>query len=241
VTYYQIMRAIAPNGFWGWITRLPLLLFAMLGLSMAQDVIIDGGFNSGMTAYAQDMILFGIPVAVVILSMATHLRAAQQRVEVVRDADPLTGLLNRRAFTTRLARALPQSGVLIVFDVDGLKSTNIRHGHHCGDLVLMALAQRCREVTRASDILGRLDGATFALYLPGATEVGACVVADRLRSSIQITTHGRALLATICVGAVLANGCTPQNVLLRAAELALEEAKLRGQDHVKVNQWPRVA
>lgn len=84
--------------------------------------------------------------------------------------DPLTGLANRRVFGDELDRALARPGtvgVAVLFcDLDGFKTVNDRYGHHAGDALLSAAADRIRGCLRPGDLLARLGGDEFAVLLP---------------------------------------------------------------------------
>ncbi|MGK7868521.1 diguanylate cyclase domain-containing protein [Falsiroseomonas sp. E2-1-a20] len=99
------------------------------------------------------------------------------------DGDALTGLLNRRGFTDALARRLWSTcrrpgGALVFLDLDGLKPLNDRLGHEVGDAALRAMAARLRSVATGQDLVGRLGGDEFCLWMDG---VDAAQAADRIR------------------------------------------------------------
>jgi len=86
--------------------------------------------------------------------------------------DPLTGAANRRAFdaamSTELARAKRHDAslALVIFDFDGFKEINDRHGHAVGDDLLREVAHKLQGQLRVSDVLARVGGDEFALILP---------------------------------------------------------------------------
>ena len=89
--------------------------------------------------------------------------------------DPLTGLLNRRAFEDRLKESLARSkrdetGVLLFLDLDGFKKVNDTEGHEAGDRLLVLVAERLRAAMRPEDIIARLGGDEFAIIAPGSSE-----------------------------------------------------------------------
>jgi len=93
----------------------------------------------------------------------------RQMIAALARLDPLTGLLNRRAWQERLGQALAEAhrrgdGVALgLLDLDDFKSVNDRFGHPAGDKVLAELAARLRGAIREADILARLGGDEFAL------------------------------------------------------------------------------
>ncbi len=165
----------------------------------------------------------------------------KRRLRRVTDMDPVTALFNRQAFVRKAAHAVPQNGVLLLLDVDRFGEINDQGGREVGDLCLMALAQRFRELTRSTDIVGRLDSATFAVYLPGASVDQAHTIADRLSRGVVIANDEIAALATTSVGMVAANGATAFEQLLKNAGGALARAKLQGRASVVSDARPLAA
>ena len=95
----------------------------------------------------------------------------ERRLEVLTRTDPLTGLLNRRAFEAELGRRLDRSGLssaqgaLVYVDLDNFKAVNDRHGHARGDDALCAVTRLLLRGTRPGDLVARLGGDEFALWL----------------------------------------------------------------------------
>ncbi len=115
-------------------------------------------------------------------SQMSNLRQALRRAEEEARTDPLTGLLNRRAWnecTDGLMQRQHQFAV-ILFDVANLKAANEAMGHFAADEVLRRAA---RVIRRDNDIAIRMGGDEFALILPGHNIKAARVVRDRLESA----------------------------------------------------------
>jgi diguanylate cyclase (GGDEF)-like protein len=112
--------------------------------------------------------------------------------------DPLTGVGNRRAFDSSLAR-LPVGGSVVVFDLDGFKPANDQHGHAAGDAVLRVFAATLHDCIRDGDLVARIGGDEFAVVLPSAGHTGVDAVLARLTTrwsaphGVTFST-GRALL-----------------------------------------------
>ncbi|WP_291297897.1 diguanylate cyclase domain-containing protein [Elioraea sp.] len=117
------------------------------------------------------------------------------QAEMFRQArtDPLTGLMNRRAFLEELSRRLDrldrerQPGALLYLDLDNFKPVNDRLGHEAGDAALRAAAQMLRGAVRPTDLVARLGGDEFALWLDGADERIAVLRADRLLADAPLS------------------------------------------------------
>ncbi len=132
--------------------------------------------------------------------------------EMARQArtDPLTGLLNRRAFLDELARRIDRldreglPGTLMFIDVDNFKILNDRFGHDIGDVTLTAVATVLRNLVRPADLVARLGGDEFALWLDGADELTAAERAEWLRvesphALAEQTPEGTLLTLSVCV------------------------------------------
>ncbi len=105
--------------------------------------------------------------------------------------DPLTGLVNRREFESRLHQALEevhhQDGhhTLLLLDLDQFKLVNDTCGHVAGDELLRQVTLILRQLTRGGDVLARLGGDEFAILLTNCSEANALNVAEKIRAQIQ--------------------------------------------------------
>ena len=112
-----------------------------------------------------------------------RLRARLSRAEELADSDPLTPLLNRRAFMRELTRTIATvaryagGATLLYFDLDDFKAVNDQYGHPAGDAVLTAVAERLAANVRQSDIVARLGGDEFAVVLTRTTGPAAAAKA----------------------------------------------------------------
>lgn len=151
--------------------------------------------------------------------------------------DPLTDLPNRGILLDRVAHALLRARrsqvriALLFLDLDAFKPVNDQYGHAAGDEVLVEVARRLLECTRASDTVARLGGDEFAVLLEGITHDEAFEIADRilasLRQDIQAGTDKVTLGGSI--GIAFGDGIDSGETLLRNADLAMYEAKGRGK------------
>ncbi|RBY75839.1 hypothetical protein DQ239_15000 [Blastococcus sp. TF02-09] len=151
--------------------------------------------------------------------------------------DPLTGLLNRAAFSERLAAAVasidPVAPPAVLFvDVDDFKGINDTHGHAAGDDLLVAVAGRLSGDVRAGDVVARLGGDEFAVLLAEADDQHLRDVAGRLLTSLRapVVLGSTALSVTASVGGALGAPGDTAETLLHRADTAMYEAKRAGKD-----------
>ncbi len=151
------------------------------------------------------------------------------RLSGLAETDDLTGLPNRRAWDTVIARAVGYAArtrralCVAVIDLDHFKAFNDRLGHQAGDDLLKGASASWRTALRASDTLARYGGEEFAVALPNCSSTEAAVVLDRLRA---LTPEGQ----TCSIGlAEWAPGESAGDLVARA-DHALYAAKRGGRD-----------
>ena len=155
--------------------------------------------------------------------------------------DHLTGLANRRRFERQLDREVgrvlryehPFS--LLMLDIDSFKNLNDTYGHDAGDEAIRRLARVLREGTRGIDLAARIGGEEFAVLLVETSKDGALEVAERLRLAIRALEIPGAEQITASFGvAECPSDAQTASDLLKAADVALYEAKRNGRDRVVV-------
>ncbi len=159
--------------------------------------------------------------------------------------DPLTGLFNRRyveeALVQELFRAKRQSAQLAVMmlDIDHFKQFNDSFGHDGGDAVLREFGVYLKKQVRGSDVICRYGGEEFLLLLSPTTMEGARMRAEQLRDGVKLLNvrHARKSLGTITISvgmAVFPDHASEAEALVKAADIALYQAKQAGRDRVVV-------
>jgi diguanylate cyclase (GGDEF)-like protein len=153
--------------------------------------------------------------------------AHRRELRFLADHDPLTRLLNRRAFVARLdaevARAIryKRSFGLVICDLDGFKVLNDHSGHPAGDEALQIFARILQEAVRKGDDAFRIGGDEFALVLAEAGEEQAREVVKRITDAVA------APQASFGIASCPENARDAQT-LFRLADEALYEAKRTG-------------
>jgi diguanylate cyclase (GGDEF)-like protein len=167
-------------------------------------------------------------------------------LERLATTDPLSNAFNRRHFTKsadiEIARSVRHGHALalLMLDIDHFKSINDTYGHHVGDLAIYEFAETCRKLLRRSDVLGRMGGEEFAVFLPETPPAGALHIAQRLCeqiSQLEMPTEKGPLKFTVSVGVGIWRGNDDTlGELLQRADAALYEAKHRGRNQVVVSE-----
>jgi diguanylate cyclase (GGDEF)-like protein/PAS domain S-box-containing protein len=166
----------------------------------------------------------------------TEMRQLHDQLRYQASHDGLTGLANRGLFTERLAAATEGSRhddgpvTIMLIDLDEFKAVNDTLGHHVGDAVLVAVAERMRACVRASDTPARLGGDEFAVLLPGTDYAIATVIAQRFLDLLAqpLQVHGHLLTVRASIGIAAARANDP-DALLRSADAAMYAAKRTGK------------
>lgn len=177
--------------------------------------------------------------------MAKDIEQTHQHLASLSERDPLTGMLNRRGFDSRLERHLKQAEAagtelaLVMVDIDRFKSINDTYGHATGDQVLVAVADTIRNCLRAGDFSARFGGEEFIICLPDKSRDTGLSVAERIREAIDrlplITANGEHIHVTASAGVATYPTCGySRNALVEAGDAALYAAKSNGRNRVEL-------
>lgn len=158
--------------------------------------------------------------------------------------DTLTGLMNRRAFSsamrTELSRCMRHGYPLAValLDVDHFKRVNDTHGHTAGDRVLCAIGKLLRSHLRDSDLASRWGGEEFVMAFTSTDLEGARVAAERLREAIEAIAvaddAGQRIPVTASIGLAAWSDGEPLEGLVTRADHAMYASKASGRNRVSV-------
>jgi|GEM_PF-1246451 len=175
-------------------------------------------------------------------SMNIHDRKmAEQKVEQLATKDALTGLPNRLLLNDRLEHAIvsaqrkEQLLALMFIDLDRFKTINDSLGHHVGDLLLKAVAERLSTCVRRGDTLARLGGDEFIVALYDLkTAEDATIVARKMLDSVShpYMIEGRTLSTGCSIGISIYPSDGPDvTTLMRNADTAMYYAKEKGRNN----------
>jgi diguanylate cyclase (GGDEF)-like protein len=239
-------------------------LFTTLGtlLCIAVAFAIDSySFETGTWRWGESPwnnliipLVLAPPFFFYLLSKLRELAIAHHELMNVASTDSLTACLNRRAFTEmvegylrRVAEAqnrdrpAAQAGALLVIDVDHFKSVNDRFGHDHGDEALKIIASTIKGVVRDIDLVGRIGGEEFSVFLPGLQAEGVANVAERIRREIgeaAFRPHGERYRLSASIGGAVFDRPFSFSELYRRADRQLYRAKQSGRDRVDLEIVP---
>lgn len=187
---------------------------------------------------------FSIVLMFYLLAALKRRAAAEGQLAHLASTDALTGLANRRRLDDTLdgewRRGLraKASVSLLMIDVDHFKAFNDTYGHQAGDAVL-ATVGRCiaGSTKRATDLGARYGGEEFSVLLPGIGKAGALEVAEQIRAKLTAAREAEPELPTVSIGlsCLVPDHERTSRDLLKAADLALYQAKREGRDRVIVS------
>lgn len=181
----------------------------------------------------------GPPLWMVTVRDTTAEREHERLLLARAETDPLTGVLNSRAFRDALRRAsrnAAEAGSLLslaLLDVDHFKSVNDRFGHAVGDQVLCELAGRVGRATASEATLARVGGEEFALLMPGRDAADAHGLVSRALEAVRAQPFAGAGTITASAGVAQLMDDMDDDALYRLADVLLYEAKARGRDQVR--------
>ncbi|WP_088103645.1 putative bifunctional diguanylate cyclase/phosphodiesterase [Halalkalibacter urbisdiaboli] len=196
-------------------------LFANVTLMPNQ---IDGNIE-GVIGIAQDI---------------TKRKLAELKISKIANEDALTQLPNRRYVLDSLevaikqAKKVKQQIAVLFIDLDRFKLVNDTLGHFFGDHALKMIAERLKKGLSSKDVLARMGGDEFIVYLPELTSpLMATDVAERILKIIRkpLIVDGYEFTITACIGIAIFpdNGSTAES-LIRSADAAMYRAKANGSD-----------
>lgn len=190
------------------------------------------------------------PMLLFLTSKLRELAIAHHELSIVASKDSLTSVLNRGAFTTLVDAYLNEvreqergaSGALLVVDADNFKAINDSLGHDRGDEALRIIARSIAGILRSADLVGRIGGEEFGVFLPGSTVLHAEVVAERIRTSIydaEFAPDGQQRRLSVSVGGAVFDRRLPFSELFRVADQQLYAAKHSGRNRISVSPVSR--
>lgn len=187
-------------------------------------------------------LLMSAPIFYVFADKLRQLAVAHEELAVIASSDSLTSCLNRGAFVTLVDAYLTQvnsphdiRGSLLVIDADRFKVINDRFGHSAGDTALRLISSAIKSVIRSVDLVGRVGGEEFAVFLPQADRDVAARVAERIRLAVASTTfqsRDEDYQLSVSIGGVSFQRRANFDEIFNAADARMYEAKRSGRNRV---------
>ncbi len=239
---------------WSSGSRARVVVLVVLGtlVCIAVAFAVDSyDFATGAWRWGKDPVnnlvipsLLAPPFFYLLLEKMRQLAIAHGELLTVAATDSLTSVLNRRAFTEIVDGYLKRieesekasESALLVIDVDHFKDVNDQFGHDKGDEALQLIAATIRAAVRETDLVGRMGGEEFSVFMPAQPPGRASAVAERIRMAISEAVfspggvrHG----LSVSVGGVAFNRAQSFGDLYRVADEWLYVAKRSGRNRVE--------
>ncbi len=201
-----------------------------------RSLVAEGVYESFMVKSSLIFDEEGQPVEVF-----SAMKNVQKEIDLNEKAslDLLTNVLNKISFEQQVGNLLMDEtkGVhhaLVIIDMDDFKEVNDKYGHQFGDFVLTNFAQRIKNCIRDTDVIGRIGGDEFMVFLRGVFNQDMALkrvetMFDRLKPPFANGTHSHKLGASIGISIIPEDGIS-YDVLYKNADLAVYESKKRGKN-----------
>lgn len=184
---------------------------------------------------AMAIVFEGESVIQILLRDITSKKKYDAQLEFLAFHDPLTGLTNRRYFTTQINQAIENAEkknhmlAVMYIDIDKFKRINDSLGHDVGDQLLKQFANRLKEHVREEDVLCRIGGDEFLILLNGLKDKKiALEIVSRLHKAFQVPylIDNQRIVATSSIGfAMFPENGIDSKILISRSDAALYLAK----------------
>src|SRR3569623_28266 len=223
-----------------------LCVVASVGISIVLLNVISQGINGpGMVTAIVMPIIMGTPIMFYMQLRHQQLKLANRKLDILASTDWLTDTLNRRAFTdgasALLAPGANHQGTLLVVDADHFTAVNDQFGHEAGDEALQLLAKTIQASVRTHELVGRLGGEEFGVFLLDADYDTALAAAERIRkavAAIPFAPAGTAHQLSVSIGGATARDRNRFAELFRVADQQLYGAKSAGRNRIDLVRMP---
>ena len=241
---------------------MPLLIFIVIGATTLQSygalmiiiltfvgIAVQRGEATDLYQRV-DVLCYALAVTIAVLSIALQQRLLQKEQGLRREweekanQDNLTGLANRtsvlpvvRHEMERIQRKGSGHFCIAMLDIDHFKQVNDTYGHAAGDKVLVQLAMELKSLVRASDIVARMGGEEFLLFLPVTDQASAQYLLERIRVVVANSLFD---IGQTSIHVTFSAGISEYNVsrlqslhdLIDEADQKLYQAKNEGRNRV---------
>ncbi|MFN7972383.1 MAG: GGDEF domain-containing protein [Acidobacteriota bacterium] len=208
----------------------PALALLMVGTIESPSLLSSSGFLDAaaeLFVALASLVALGDRAMEQMKTINADLLAAQERLRLMVDTDPLTALSNRRKLRGELRRVQPLGATFLFVDLDDFKEINDRHGHAAGDLCLKRVASVLQVSFRPDDAIIRYGGDEFLVIAVGFDRELAEKRVAAIRKSLAEPPEA-ALPCSVSVGiSVLLPGGDPEVAVRQADERMYAEKRAR--------------
>ncbi|MBN2041540.1 MAG: GGDEF domain-containing protein [Spirochaetes bacterium] len=218
------------------ITLLAIIVFRIFSVYLNVSI--------GLTIAICAPVIVAPSITFLLTGMIFEIHELELKMRLLATYDSLTGILGRRAFmeqTNYICRFSERQGLdftLLIIDLDHFKRINDEYGHAAGDRVLEEFGRVLKQVSRESDLAGRIGGEEFALFLPVTSEENARILAERIHKAISesvVECNGRQIKYSVSIGlAFFPRTVNNIKIALNYADKALYSAKKNGRNQTVV-------
>lgn len=219
------------------------------GLAVGMAYALEWALNApisaaGLLSSGLVPILIGMPVIFFIEGQSMKLKNAILTLDLMREEaeerakrDSMTGLFNHQHFMEKIHEGgRRDDGSLIILDIDHFKNINDSYGHAQGDEALIHVVAAVRKAVRAHDVVGRIGGEEFAVFLLDANKAEAKMVASRIRQAVEnidfIPEDGIKAPLTVSVGVAMKDETDNVVGTMQLADMRMYKAKQSGRNQV---------
>ncbi|NJD91751.1 MAG: GGDEF domain-containing protein [Geobacter sp.] len=184
-------------------------------------------------------IISTLSIYLMISVMLTKLRFLWEKDKILSRTDPLTGVMNRRAFDEIVEYEImslqrqnsPLS--LAYIDLDNFKQVNDHFGHKKGDELLKAIVACFSNNLRRTDIIARMGGDEFVVFFPGTDHNAVKLVMQKLMVHLRLLSEGNNWPITFSIGVITSvdSNCDLEEIISLADKL-MYEVKQSGKDNI---------
>ncbi len=172
----------------------------------------------------------------------TRERRIQDEMELKLKQDDLTKLLNKSTTKSEVEAFLKKNvrgtHALMLIDVDNFKRINDTLGHMFGDSVLITIAKKIQDLFRATDIVGRIGGDEFMVFMKHTDYYQAKLKAENICKNVRQTYHGggqEEIEVSCSVGvAIIGTVKESYSSLFAKADMAMYQAKEAGKNQFRI-------
>jgi len=202
------------------------------------DLMIVNFFSNAIIPYLNEA--FRLIVFLIITYIVFNLKTALENQKELAGTDPLTSVLNRRAFydlanlELNKARRYQTPISFLYLDIDNFKKINDHFGHHIGDELLRSVAKTIKKNIRAIDLIVRFGGDEFGILLAETGAESAAQVVGKLEKKLLKLVRDNGWTVTFSIG-VVTFICLPGRIdeMIDAADAQMYFAKQNGKNRTR--------